>query len=157
MQSKCYGTAVQAVLFLQLLSVAVATAGEQEYSTDMPGQTEEFSAFRPVSKHKLGNSNSWRHPCAFHTARCTQNDALLGANFSIFIYPLLFIPFYLSPSEAHVTPLLSGIYLRNKFIWLDSRSFLTSSGASQNLNCSTSNRPCSVSSTSSSLTLRWCL
>lgn len=116
MQSKCYGTAVQAVLFPQLLSVAAAAASEQEYNTDMPGQTEEVSAFRPVSKHRLGNSNSWRHPCAVHTTRCTQNDALLGANFPIFIYPLLFIPFYLSPSEAHVPPLLSGIYLRNKFI-----------------------------------------
>lgn len=116
MQSKRYGTAVQAVLFLRLSSVAVAAASEQEYNTNMPGQTEEVSAFRPVSKHKLGNSNSWRHPCALHTERCTQNDALLGANFPVFIYPLLFIPFYLSPSEAHVTPLLSGIFLRNKFI-----------------------------------------
>lgn len=38
---------------------------------------------------------------------------------SPFIDPLLFIP-----SEARVTPLLSGIYLRNKFIWLDPRSVL---------------------------------
>lgn len=44
--------------------------------------------------------------------------------FPFLFIPFLFIPFYLSPSEAHVTPLLSGIYLRSKFIWLDSRSFL---------------------------------
>lgn len=131
MQSKCNGTAVQAVLFLRLLSVAVAAAGEQEYNTDMPGQTEEVSAFRPASKHRSGNPNSRRHPCAFHTEQCTKNDALLGANFPVFIYPLLFIPFYLSPSEACTTPLLSGIYLKNKFIWLDSRSFLN------NLRCFT--------------------
>lgn len=104
MQPKCYGTAIQAVLFLWLLSVAAAAATEQEPNTDTPGQTEEVNAFRPVSKHKLGNSNSRRHPCAFHTVRCTQNAALLGASFPIFIYPLLLIPFYLSPSEAHVRP-----------------------------------------------------
>lgn len=78
------------------------------------------------------------------------------------IFPFLFIPFYLSP---FIYPLLKHVSLHS---WVEFISgiyssdwtqdpFWTSSGASQNLNWSTSNRPCSVSSTGSSLTLRWCL
>lgn len=97
-------------------------AGVQHWHarTDRGGQ-----CFQTCFQTQSGNSNSRRHPCAFHTARCTQNDALLGADFPIFIYPLLFIPFYLSPSEARVTPLLSGVNLFKVLIHLTGLKILS--------------------------------
>lgn len=105
MQSECYGTAIQAVLFLQLLSVAVAAVSEQEYNTDMPGQTEEVSAFRPVSKHNREIQTPGDILVHF-----TQHGAHRIMLCLEQIFRFLFIPFYLSP---FIYPLLKHVSLHS--------------------------------------------
>lgn len=105
--------------------VPVGVGGWQAgYGTATQEQTEEFCAFGSgVSIPRSGNSNYWRHPCAFYRTPCTQNTTVLGVNLPFFF---LFIPLWIT----NPPPLLST--LQNKFNychspgWLDSRSFLNS-------------------------------
>lgn len=95
-------------------------AGVQHWHarTDGGGQCFQTGFQTQIGKFRLPATSLCTSHRTVHTEWCS------AWSFPVFIYPLLFIPFYLSPSEAHVTPLLSGIFLRNKFIWLNSRSFL---------------------------------
>lgn len=104
MQSKRYGTAAQAVLFLQLLSVAVAAASEQEYNTTVPGQR------RSVLSDRFPNTNREIQTPGDILVHLTQNGAHRMTLYLEQTFPFLFIPFYLSP---FIYPLLKHMSLHS--------------------------------------------